>query len=54
MAATPSSTAGPERARWPHLVRDFGRITGMTPTRFAARLRSGREVKSVQDPAASA
>jgi AraC-like DNA-binding protein len=35
-----------------HLVRDFGRFTGMTPTQFQARLRSGREVKSVQDPVA--
>jgi AraC-like DNA-binding protein len=36
-----------------HLVRDFGRFTGMTPTQFQARLRSGREVKSVQDPVAA-
>jgi AraC-like DNA-binding protein len=36
-----------------HLVRDFGRFTGMTPTQFQARLRSGREVKSVQDAVAA-
>jgi hypothetical protein len=36
-----------------HLVRDFGRFTGMTPTQFQARLRSGPEVKSVQDPVAA-
>jgi AraC-like DNA-binding protein len=36
-----------------HLVRDFGHFTGMTPTQFQARLRSGREVKSVQDPVAA-
>jgi AraC-like DNA-binding protein len=32
-----------------HLVRDFHRFTGMTPTQFAARLHRRREVKSVQD-----
>ena len=36
-----------------HLVRDFGHFTGMTPTQFQARLRSGQEVKSVQDPVAA-
>jgi hypothetical protein len=42
-----------------HLVRDFGRFTGTTPTQFLARTRPPDrdgvgEVNSVQDPAAVA